>query len=208
MSLPHYKEELINNIKNYTANSRTHSEHQVQQVFNSMKEFGFTNPILVDENNVIIAGHCRVEAAKQLKLEKIPCIVLSHLTETQKRAYVIADNKLALNAGWDLDILRSEFELLKDADFNIELTGFSIEELIEILPEEESEVFCNEDDCPGVPEEPVTKLGDVWLLGEHRLMCGDSTVVTDVERLLDGQSPNTMVTDPPYGVRYEASWRA
>jgi DNA modification methylase len=208
MTFPVYKEISISSLKKYTNNSRVHSEHQIQQIINSIKEFGFTNPILVDENNQIIAGHCRLEAAKIIGLESVPCVVLSHLTDAQKKAYVIADNKLALNADWDIGMLIKEFESLKLDDFNLELTGFSIEELIDIFPHEEPEVFCDEDDCPDAPEEPIAKLGDVWLLGEHRLMCGDSTVQTDVDKLLNKQLPNTMITDPPYGVKYEASWRA
>ena len=203
MSLPNYKQIQIDLIKNYTSNSRTHSDDQVQQVVNSINEFGFTNPILIDENNVIIAGHCRVEAAKRLHLTQLPCIILAHLSETQKRAYVIADNKLALNAGWDMDVLRAEFELLREADFNIELTGFTLDELIEILPDDEVEVFCDEDDCPNVPDEPIAKLGDVWLLGEHRLMCGDSTSIDAVEKLMAGAKADMVFTDPPYGVNFK-----
>lgn len=206
--LPKYKQISTELIKNYSQNSRTHSQEQVQQVVNSIKEFGFTNPILIDENNVIIAGHCRVEAAKRLAFTQLPCIILAHLSETQKRAYVIADNKLALNSGWDMDVLRAEFELLRESDFNLELTGFGLDELIDIFHDDDPEVFCDEDDCPHVPDEPITKPGDVWLLGEHRLVCGSSTIQTDVDKLLNGQTPNTMITDPPYGVKYEASWRA
>ena len=208
MTFPVYKEIKLNLIKKYTNNSRKHSDHQVQQVVNSIKEFGFTNPILIDENNQIIAGHCRLDAAKIIGLDVVPCVVLSHLTEDQKKAYVIADNKLALNSDWDIGMLQKEFEALKLGDFNLELTGFSLEEMIDILPQEEPEVFCDEDDCPGVPEDPIAKIGDVWLLGEHRLMCGDSTSIDAVIKLLAGQLPNTMITDPPYGVKYEADWRA
>lgn len=186
MTFPIYKEISISLIKKYSNNSRKHSEHQVQQIVNSIKEFGFTNPILIDENNQIIAGHCRLEAAKLLKLNAVPCIVLSHLTEAQKKAYVIADNKLALNADWDISMLQKEFEALKIDDFNLELTGFSLEELIDIFPHEEPEVFCDEDDCPEVPEEPIAKLGDVWLLGGHRLMCGDSTSIDAIDKLING----------------------
>jgi DNA modification methylase len=200
---PNYKEIKLNLIKKYSNNSRLHSEHQIQQVFNSIKEFGFTNPILIDENNQIIAGHCRLEAAKLLKLDSVPCIVLSHLTEAQKKAYVIADNKLALNADWDITMLQKEFEALKLDDFNLELTGFSLEELIDIFPQEEPEVFCDEDDCPEVPEEPITKLGDVWLLGGHRLMCGDSTSIDAVDKLINKAKVDMIFTDPPYGINEE-----
>lgn len=206
--LPDYKRESIDNLVAYDCNSRTHSDEQIHQVVKSIQEFGFTNPILVDESNTIIAGHCRLEAAKRLGMAEVPCIVLSGLSEEQRIAYVIADNKLALNAGWDLDILRVEFDKLKGFDYDLELTGFDLEELCDLMPEELPEVFCDEDDCPDVPEEPIAKLGDVWLLGEHRLVCGSSTIQTDVDKLLNGQSPNTMITDPPYGVKYEADWRA
>ena len=207
MTLPNYKEISINLIKKYSNNSRKHSDHQVQQVVNSIKEFGFTNPVLIDENNQIIAGHCRLEAAKLLKLDSVPCIVLSHLTEAQKKAYVIADNKLALNADWDITMLQKEFEALKLDDFNLELTGFSLEELIDIFPQEEPEVFCDEDDCPEVPEDPIAKLGDVWLLGEHRLMCGDSTSIDAVDKLMNGVKADMVFTDPPYGVEYQSNMR-
>lgn len=202
MTFPNYKEIKLNLIKKYTNNSRKHSEHQIQQVVNSIKEFGFTNPILIDENNQIIAGHCRLDAAKILKLESVPCIVLSHLTDAQKKAYVIADNKLALNSDWDITMLQKEFEALKLDDFNLELTGFSLEELIDIFPNEEPEVFCDEDDCPDVPEEPIAKLGDVWLLGDHRLHCGDSTSIDAVEKLMNGIKVDLIFTDPPYNVSF------
>lgn len=208
MALRNYKILNVENLSKYRSNSRTHSDEQVNQVVASINEFGFTNPLLIDEHNTIIAGHCRFDAAKRIGLTDVPCIVLDGLSDAQKRAYVIADNKLALNAGWDLDILRKEFELLRDSDFDLELTGFGLDELCEILPDDAPEVFCDEDDVPDAPAEPITKIGDVWLLGEHRLMCGDSTSVDAVDKLLNGQQPNTMITDPPYGVKYEADWRA
>lgn len=208
MALRNYKILNVENLSKYRSNSRTHSAEQVNQVVASINEFGFTNPLLIDEHNTIIAGHCRFDAAKRIGLTDVPCIVLDGLSDAQKRAYVIADNKLALNAGWDLDILRKEFELLRDSDFDLELTGFGLDELCEILPDDAPEVFCDEDDVPDAPAEPITKIGDVWLLGEHRLMCGDSTSVDAVDKLLNGQQPNTMITDPPYGVKYEADWRA
>jgi len=155
---------------------------------------------LIDGDNGVIAGHCRVEAAKQLGLDEVPCIVLDNLSEAQKRAYVIADNKLALNAGWDIGTLQAEFEALKEVDFNLELTGFSLEELVDIFPEEESLALCDEDECPGVPDEPTTKLGDVWLLGEHRLMCGDSTSIDAVYKLMDGVTAAMVFTDIPYNI--------
>lgn len=162
-----YKNLFVENLLEYKANSRTHSDHQITQLVNSIKEFGFTNPILVDECYIIIAGHARLQAAKQLRLSEVPCIIINDLTDAQKQAYVIADNKLALNAGWDFDILRAEFEELKLVAFDLELTGFGIDELCEIFPDEEPEVFGDEDECPEAPADPVTKLGDVWLLGAY-----------------------------------------
>src|SRR3990167_714875 len=198
MRLRNYKNVNIKDLIKYSSNSRTHSDEQIDQVYKSIQEFGFTNPLLIDENNGIIAGHCRLEAANRLGLGEVPCIVLDGLSEAQKIAYVIADNKLALNAGWDLDILRDEFGKLKNFDFDLSLTGFGIDELCDIFPDDEPEVFCDEDDCPGIPEEPITKIGDVWLLGEHRLMCGDSTSIDAVDKLMAGVKADMVFTDPPY----------
>ncbi len=205
--LRNYKSISVRDLVRYKANSRTHSAEQIAKIIRSINEFGFTNPLLIDEYNTIIAGHGRLDAAIECGIEELPCVVLDGLTEVQKAALVIADNKLALDAEWDKDILLSQFEYLKGFDYDLELTGFGLEELCEIFPDEQAEVFCGEDDVPDAPVEPVTRLGDVWLLGEHRLMCGDSTVATDVERLLGEQAPNTMVTDPPYGVKLDMSWR-
>ena len=204
ITLPVYKKVKLSEIKPYPQNSRTHSKDQVQQVINSIKEFGFTNPILIDSDNMIIAGHCRFEAAKKLKLIEIPAIVLDHLSDVQKTAYVIADNKLALNAGWDIDILLSQFDVLKMHDFNIETTGFTIEELCEIMPIELNDGLCDEDLCPEIPEEPKTKLGDVWILGEHKLLCGDSTSIDCVDKLMNGEKADLVFTDPPYNVASES----
>jgi len=208
MLLRDYKKVKVEDLRKYSANSRTHSEEQIQQLVKSIAEFGFTNPLLIDEHNVIIAGHGRLEAAIRSNMEHVPCVILDGLTDVQKAALVIADNKLALNAGWDREVLLSQFEYLKQHDFDLELTGFGLEELCTFLPTEDPEIFCGEDDLPIEPPEPITQIGDIWLLGTHRLLCGDSTVATDVLRLLDGQEPNTMITDPPYGVKYEADWRA
>jgi len=203
-----YKKINVSDLRLFEANSRTHSAEQVEQIIKSIEEFGFTNPLLIDENNIIIAGHGRLEAALKLKLTEVPCIVIRGLTDAQKAAYVIADNKLALNAGWDHNKLIDQFKYLESVDYDLTLTGFGLDEIASFMPEELPEAFCGENDLPKEPSEPITKKGDVWLLGEHRLMCGDSTVQTDVEKLMNGQAPNTMITDPPYGVRYEASWRA
>ena len=187
----------------YAKNSRTHSDEQVAQVAASIKEFGFTNPILIDSQNAIIAGHGRLKASQRLGLSEVPCIRLEHLTESQKRAYVIADNKLALNAGWDDELLALELGDLKDDGFDISLTGFTDEELKSLLIPEEVEGLTDEDDVPDVPEEPVTREGDVWILGNHRLMCGDSTSIDAVETLMNGVKADVLFTDPPYGIDFK-----
>ena len=191
----------------YARNSRTHSDEQVAQIAASIREFGFTNPVLIDAQGGIIAGHGRVLAARKLQLAEVPCLRLSHLTETQRRAYIIADNKLALNAGWDDEMLRIELAELGELGFDLDLTGFSLDEIEALMPEEIPPGLTDEDAVPEVQAEPVSKLGDVWLLGKHRVMCGDSTSIDAVDRLLVGQAPNTMVTDPPYGVKLDQSWR-
>lgn len=183
----------------YARNTRTHSDEQVNQIVSSIKEFGFTNPVLVDQDNMIIAGHGRVMAANKLKLDKVPTICLKHLTEAQKKAYIIADNRLALNAGWDEDMLKVELEELNDLEFDISLLGFEDNE-IESLLSEPTEGLTDEDAVPDLPEEPTTKLGDLWILGEHRLLCGDSTSIDAVDKLMDGNKADMVFTDPPYGI--------
>lgn len=187
----------------YVNNSRTHSEAQVSQVAASIKEFGFTNPILVDEDGCIIAGHGRLLAAKKLGLDEVPTITLEGLTEAQRKAYIIADNQLALNAGWDLDALKVEVERLTELDFSLELLGFEdgfLDGLLEPLPEEG---LTDEDAVPEVAEDPVTVEGDIWILGNHRLMCGDSTSIDAVEKLMDGSKADMVFTDPPYNIGSE-----
>ena len=187
----------------FAKNSRTHSGEQVAQIAASIKEFGFTNPVLIDESGGIIAGHGRVLAARKLKLAEVPCIRLTHLTDAQKRAYVIADNKLALNAGWDDAMLKLELADLKALDFDLDLTGFSADEIDALLAEEGTEGLTDPDDVPEVPVEPVTKLGDVWVCGQHRVMCGSSLEITAMERLCGDQRVDMLLTDPPYNVAYE-----
>jgi DNA modification methylase len=185
----------------YINNSRTHSEEQINQICASINEFGFTNPLLIDEKNSIIAGHGRLMASKKLGMEEVPCIVLVGLTEAQKKAYIIADNKMALNAGWDEELLKIELENLKELDFDLDLTGFNIDELDDILGKnEEPEEIIEDDFEVEVPEEPKAKLGDIYQLGNHRLMCGDSTSIDDVEKLMNGVKADMVFTDPPYGV--------
>ena len=192
----------------YARNSRTHSDEQVAQIAASVREFGWTNPVLVDGENGIIAGHGRILAARKLGMDEVPCIELAGLTDTQRRAYIIADNKLALNAGWDDELLAIEFAELADAGFDNLLTGFTQDEIDALTPEQIPEGLTDENAVPELQDDPVTKPGDVWAMGGHRLLCGSSTEEDAVERLFNGQSPNTMITDPPYGVKYEADWRA
>jgi DNA modification methylase len=187
----------------YARNSRTHSAEQVAQIAASIREFGWTNPILIDGENGIIAGHGRVLAAHKLGETQVPTIELSHMSDTQKRAYIIADNKLALNAGWDNEMLALEIDDLKDAGFDLELTGFTLDE-IDALNPEVIVGLTDEDAVPEVQAEPISKLGDVWLLGKHRVMCGDSTSIDAVEKLMGGQKADMVFTSPPYNADAKA----
>lgn len=187
----------------YVNNSRKHSDQQVAQIAASIKEFGWTNPILVDKDKGIIAGHGRLMAARKLKMDDVPTIELSHLSEAQKKALVIADNKLALNADWDTQILSLELSELQDIGFDLDILGFDANELNALLEPEEVEGLTDEDAVPEVPEEPKTKLGDIYQLGNHRLMCGDSTSIDAVEKLMDGQKADMVFTDPPYNIDYQ-----
>jgi hypothetical protein len=187
----------ISELIPYVNNARTHSDAQVAQIAASMKEWGWTNPVLVDEDGMIIAGHGRIMAAQKLGFADAPVMVAKGWTKAQKKAYVLADNQLALNAGWNADILKVELSDLKDLDFDLDLLGF---ENLDALVAEPTEGLTDEDAVPDVPTVPVTVEGDVWLLGRHRLMCGDSTSIDAVERLMDGIKPNAIFTDPPYGI--------
>lgn len=196
------KYRKVEDLIPYVNNSRKHSDEQVAQIASSIKEFGWTNPILIDGTNSIIAGHGRLMAARKLKMEEVPTIELSHLTDTQRKALVIADNKLALNADWDTTLLTIELdELLKDG-FALDILGFNADELTALLEPEQVDGLTDEDAVPEVPEEPKTKLGDIYQLGNHRLMCGDSTSIDAVDKLMDGQKADMVFTDPPYGVSY------
>jgi len=172
----------------YARNARTHSEEQVAQVAASIVEFGWTNPILVGADGVIIAGHARLAAARKLKLAEVPVIVLDHLTPPQRRALVLADNRLALNAGWDEEMLRVELESLEEEGFDLDLVGFTDEEVEELLrdPEESNFGLTDDDEIPEEEEHAVTAPGDVWLMGEHRLLCGDATSMEVVQAVLSG----------------------
>ena len=193
----------VDQLVPYVRNARTHSDEQVSQIAGSIAEFGFVNPILVGDDNVIIAGHGRLMAAHKMGLENVPVIYLSHLSEVQRRALVLTDNKLAENAGWDEDLLRLELEDLQAENFDLELTGFDFDEIDRLLnADTEPAGNTDDDDIPETPEEPISKPGDLWLLGNHRLLCGDATVLGDVERVLDGGLADLTFCDPPYNVDY------
>jgi DNA modification methylase len=189
----------------YVNNARTHSDAQVAQIAASIKEFGFNNPVLIADDNSIIAGHGRVMAARKLGKDTVPAVRLSHLTDTQRKAYVIADNQLAMNAGWNDELLTIELNELLADDFALELLGFDPEELKRLMGTELTEGLTDEDAVPDVSEEPVTKLGDVWLLGKHRVMCGDSTSIDAVDNLMNGGKADMVFTDPPYNVKMQRS---
>lgn len=201
---------LIDNLLNYERNARTHSDDQVDQLVASIKEFGFTNPVLIDSNNVLIAGHGRTLAAKLCGLKEVPAIRLDNLTPQQIKALRIADNQLALNAGWDFELLEMELAELESEDFDLNLVGFDSSFLDDILSgvltadedADDSEPD-TDDETPEPPSQPISVLGDLWLLGRHRLLCGDSTSIDAVEKLADGAVVDLLVTDPPYNVAYE-----
>jgi DNA modification methylase len=193
----------VERLQPYAKNARTHSDEQVDQIAASIREFGFTNPILVDSADGIIAGHGRLMAAKRLGLATVPVIVLDHLTDAQRRAYILADNKLALNAGWDTEMLVEELQQLDADGFDLDLTGFSDEELADLIADNDNIEPVPEGDPEQVPEpqpDPVSVTGDVWLLGKHRVMCGDSTSISDVEKLMAGATAQLLHADPPYGM--------
>ena len=194
----------IARLRPYERNPRTHSEGQVDQIAASMVEFGWTNPVLVDEQGGILAGHGRLLAARKLGLAEVPVIRFEHLSEAQKRAYLIADNQLARQAGWSEELLAAELAWLRDERFDLDLIGFDATELERLLALADGEVASDEDEdeVPEPPEDPVSKPGDLWVLGNHRLLCGDATVLADVERVLGGQLADMTFCDPPYNVDY------
>lgn len=193
----------IDRLVPYAKNSRTHSDEQVAQIAASIREWGFTTAVLVDEAGSIIAGHGRLLAARRLGMAEVPVMVASGWTDAQKRAYVIADNKLALNAGWDNELLALELGELGELGFDLDLVGFTDDEIAALMPVELEPGLTDEDDAPEVGENPITVPGDVWVMGKHRLLCGDSTSVSDLEKLTDGQLVDMWLTDPPYNVAYE-----
>ena len=206
---PQMEERSVDELRAYPRNARTHSAKQVKQIAASIERFGFTNPVLISEDNEIIAGHGRVAAAKLLGLKTVPTVSLSHLSQEERRAYVLADNKLALNAGWDREILAIELQALVDVNFDIEVTGFSLAEVdfaIDELGESDPLGFdTSEDAVPQVSGPAVTERGDLWLLGRHRLLCGDAQNPDDFRKLMNEEKANLVFTDPPYNVRIDGN---
>lgn len=198
-----YENVEIAKLKPYENNARTHSEEQVEKIARSIEEFGFINPVLIDSNYGIIAGHGRVLGATKVGMKEVPCLFIEDLTEAQKRAYILADNKLALDAGWDDEILRQELKALDEMNFDIRIAGFDIEDLD--FNTEDIEFQEDDYDVEELPEEPKSKLGDIYQLGKHRVMCGSSTSAEDVEKLTAGAVMDLCVTDPPYNVDYEGT---
>jgi len=192
----------IEKLVPYAKNSRTHSEEQVAQIAASIREWGFTTAVLVDESGSIIAGHGRVMAARKLGMASLPVMVAAGWTDAQKRAYVIADNKLALNAGWDNELLALELGELGDLGFDLDLVGFTDDEIAALMPVEIEPGLTDPDDAPAVQENSITVPGDVWIMGKHRLMCGDSTSIDAVDKLTEAQAPDMVFTDPPYGIAH------
>lgn len=205
MNLRPYKSLPLDSLVPYNRNARTHAPEQVDQLVAAITEFGFTNPLLVDEQNRIIAGHGRLEAARRLGMAEVPCLLVEGLTDAQRRALVLADNKLALNAGWDLDLLRSELSDLRDEGFDLGLTGFDGLELAELFAVEGDLGGKDPDDAPELQAETVSQPGDVWVLGAHRVICGDATDIGVLERLLGTEQVDICWVDPPYNVDYEGS---
>jgi DNA modification methylase len=198
----------IDRLLPYAANARTHPDEQIAQIAGSIAEFGFNVPCLVDDHGVLIAGHGRILAAKRLGIDQVPVIRLGHLTDAQARAFRLADNRIALNAGWDEALLAAELERLREDGVGLDLLGFGEDELDRLLDGlDQGGTTEKEDEIPEPPAQAVTNPGDLWWLGPHRLLCGDATTATDVERLLGDARPHLMVTDPPYGVEYDPAWR-
>ena len=193
----------IDKLIPYAKNSRTHSDAQFAQIAASIQEWGFTTPILIDDQHSVIAGHGRLAAARKLGLTEVQVIVATGWTDAQKRAYVIADNKLAMNAGWDNELLALELGELGDLGFDLELTGFTDDEIKALMPMEIEPGLTDEDAVPEAPEQPITVPGDVWIMGKHRLMCGDSTSIDAVDRLIGGDEVEMVFTDPPYNIGYQ-----
>lgn len=196
----------INKLIPYINNARTHSVEQINKLRSSLREFGFINPVIIDKDYGIIAGHGRVIAAKEEGIEKVPCVLVDYLTETQKKAYILADNRMALDAGWDEELLKLEIEALQGEAFDIGLTGFDEKDLADLFKTDEEEVKDDDYDLTAALEKAAfVEKGDVWVVGRHRLICGDATNEEDVAKLMDGKKANLILTDPPYGVSFKSS---
>lgn len=195
----------VNDIIPYINNAKVHNESQINLIVSSIKEFGFTNPLLIDEEYNLLAGHGRLMASKKMGMEKVPCRIIKGLSEAQRKAYILADNKIGELAEWDMELVNIEIQNLIDMDFDISLTGFDIDDIDFEDDEKEKEIV--EDEVPEISEEPKAKLGDVYQLGNHRLMCGDSTSIDDIEKLMDGVKADMVFTDPPYGYNYQSNMR-
>lgn len=194
----------VNVLIPYVNNARTHDDAQIAQIAGSIKEFGFNNPVLIADDNSIIAGHGRVMAARKLGMDSVPCVRLSHLTDSQRKAYILADNRIAMNSDWDSNLLALELKELDADGMDLSMLGFDADEINAILnPITETEGLTDEDEVPEPPPEPITKLGDVWILGNHRLMCVDSTSIDQIEKLCNGRQVDMWLADPPYNVAYE-----
>lgn len=190
----------------YVNNARTHSPAQIMKLRSSLREFGFINPVIIDRNNGVIAGHGRILAAKEEGIKEVPCVYADHLTEAQKKAYIIADNRMAMDAGWDEELLRVEIESLQAADFDPLLTGFDADEIADLFADDEKDVKDDDFDLTAALEKAsFAERGDVWMVGRHRLMCGNATSPEDVATLMDGKRANLLMTDPPYGVSFKSA---
>lgn len=195
-----------NKLIPYINNARTHSVEQINKLRSSLREFGFINPVIIDKDYGIIAGHGRVIAAKEEGIEKVPCVLVDYLTETQKKAYILADNRMALDAGWDEELLKLEIEALQGEAFDIGLTGFDEKDLADLFKTDEGDVKDDDYDLTAALEKAAfVEKGDVWVVGRHRLVCGDATNADDVAKLMDGKRANLIVTDPPYGVSFKST---
>lgn len=196
----------IDRLIPYINNARTHSEAQITKLRSSLREFGFINPVIIDKNYNIIAGHGRVQAAKAEGIKEVPCVLVDYLTEAQKKAYIIADNRMALDAGWDEEILKVELETLEGESFDLSLTGFDDDELVDLFKEDKADIEDDDYDLSAALEKAsFVQKGDRWIVGRHVLYCGDATDAEDVNRLMDGKKANLVLTDPPYGVSFKSS---
>lgn len=194
----------IEKLVPYVNNARTHNPQQILKLRSSLREFGFINPIIIDREYNVIAGHGRILAAKEESIKEVPCVFVDYLTPAQKKAYILADNRMAMDAGWDEELLRVEIESLQGADFDVALTGFDEKDIAELFEGDDGDTQEDDFDVDGeLKNPPVSKGGDVWLLGKHRLVCGDSTKEETYVTLMDGKKANLVVTDPPYNVNYE-----